>query len=150
MLIVENIKFPLGPHINLVMRTFNFTWEINGEFHGILLASVLSKHLIIVRLFQTLAFMSTHVVNRKYFPLTARKDLKCTHANGVHLITDRIRRMGEGNVFSLFTPWGGIPRPGPNRGVPCQGLGRGVPQPGPDGGGGTPSRSQQGGYLARS
>ena len=51
------------------------------------------------------------------------------------IITDRIRMMREGNVFSLSTPrgvpWlgpdGGTPRPGPDRGVS-----RVPPWPGPD------------------
>ena len=33
------------------------------------------------------------------------------------VITDRIRRMGVGNVFSLSTPGGGVPWPGPEEGT---------------------------------
>ena len=55
-------------------------------------------------------------------------------AHSQFIITDRIRRMREGNVFSLSTPVcvcvcvceGGLPRPGPDWG--------GVPQPGTEGG----------------
>ena len=90
-----------------------------------------------------------------------------------NIITDRIRRLGEGNVFSLFTPggtptrsrrgrwvpqpgpdWGGVPWPGPDGGVPQvryppdrSGWG-GVPRPGPDRGYpkvGTPLPGQDGG-----
>ena len=50
------------------------------------------------------------------------------------LITDRIQRMREGNIFSLCV----IPHPG------------GLPQPGPCTGGGYPSWVQMGGTLARS
>ena len=67
-------------------------------------------------------------------------------------ITDRIRRMGEGNVFSLFTPRGYLPWPSPDGGYlpwkggegtyPGQvqiggtfpGWGGYLPWPGPDGG----------------
>ena len=52
-----------------------------------------------------------------------------------------IRRMGEGNIFSLFTLGGGVPRPGLDvgeGGTPSQVWGRGVPRPGLDDGGGTP------------
>ena len=38
------------------------------------------------------------------------------------IITDRVRSTREGNVFSLFTPGGGVPRPGPDGGVPQPGL----------------------------
>ena len=61
------------------------------------------------------------------------------------IFTDRIRRMREGNVFSLSTPGGGVPgqvqtggggTPARSRwrGVPYPALDGGVPQPGPDGG----------------
>ena len=52
------------------------------------------------------------------------------------IITDRIRRIGEGNVFSLSTPGGGrVTRPGPDGGgVPQPGLTPGTPWPGQDGG----------------
>ena len=55
----------------------------------------------------------------------------------IHLITARIRRMGEGNSFSLSTPRGGgggyLPWPGADRGrgYPEVGI---PPQPGQDGG----------------
>ena len=64
-----------------------------------------------------------------------------------HMFTARIRRMGEGTVFSLFVSshldWGGgVPRPGLDggEGVPWPGLDgeEGVPRPGLDGGGGVP------------
>ena len=56
------------------------------------------------------------------------------HAQNGSFITDRIRRMREGNVFSLSTPvWGGggvLPRPGPDgEAVPQPGLGRGGTPP---------------------
>ena len=81
------------------------------------------------------------------------------------VITDRIRRMREGNVFSLSTPGGGGGTPTRSRrgggapsslgwgagtlarsrlgGVPHPALEGGVPQPGPDRGG-TPARSRWG------
>ena len=59
------------------------------------------------------------------------------------IFTDRIRRMREGNVFSLFTPRG-VPEPGP------AGGGGVVPEPGPAGGrGGTRSGPAWGGYLSQ-
>ena len=58
------------------------------------------------------------------------------------MFTVRIRRMGEGNSFSLFVcPHRGVPQPGPDGGG-------GVPWPGPDGGG-VPGQVQTGGTLAR-
>ena len=65
--------------------------------------------------------------------------------NKIKVITARIRRMGEGTVFSLFVSshldWGG--------GVSQQGLdgGKGVPQPGLDGGGGVPQPGFDGGWY---
>ena len=67
--------------------------------------------------------------------------------HGVHVITARIRRMGEGNVFSLFTS-GGVPVShnvlqhfpechGAAGGVPCQVQPGGVPWPGVPWQGGT-------------
>ena len=59
------------------------------------------------------------------------------------VFTARIQRMGEGNVFSLFTPGGypdrsgGVPQPDPDRGT----------QPGPDRG--YPSQIQMGGTPVR-
>ena len=65
----------------------------------------------------------------------------------MYIFTARIRRIGEGTVFSLFVRphldggWGTPVRSG-WWGVPYPGLdGGGVPQPGLDGGGGNPARS---------
>ena len=67
------------------------------------------------------------------------------------IVTDRIRRMREGNVFLLSTP-GGVPEPSPaggGGGVIEPGPAGGVPEPGPAGGG-YPSQVQPGGTRARS
>ena len=70
----------------------------------------------------------------------------------IYIVTDRIRRMGEGNVFSLFTPGAeGIPRPGPTGGPGLMGgtpaRFDGVPQPGLTGE--VPQPGLMGGTLAR-
>ena len=56
--------------------------------------------------------------------------------------------MGEGNVFSLSTPGGGVPWTGPDRaGVPQSGQGRGIPQPWGGYPGYHPARSGWGGVT---
>ena len=64
-----------------------------------------------------------------------RTQIKCTQS----IFTARIRRMREGNIFSLYVSpqGGGVPQPGPGP------DGGGAPQPGPDGG---IPRSGPGGY----
>ena len=52
----------------------------------------------------------------------------------ISIITDRIRRMREGNVFSLSTPGGGVPSSSLGQGGTTARSRWGVPQPGPDGG----------------
>ena len=65
------------------------------------------------------------------------------------LITARIRRMREGNIFSLFTLSGeGVPCPrfGLGGGNPIPGVEGGYPIPGMDRGGGYPIPDVDGGY----